>query len=123
MAMAASRTATVDGAIVRRLIGALILLAFSFQSYLAQTHIHEAVAATSAALSHHQGQSKPPVDNSPLDCPFCQAVAHVASFLMPGALLPFLAPEWVKITTLHALLADKGTVTRHDWQSRAPPSR
>jgi len=121
MAIATTRTAKIDRAIVWRLIGALVLLAFSFQSYLAQTHIHETAAAT--ALIHHPGQNNPPVDNSPLDCPFCQAVAHATGFLMPGALLPFLAPGWVKITILHNLLADKGTVTRHSWQSRAPPSR
>jgi hypothetical protein len=104
-----------------RFIAAVVLLAFGFQGYLAQTHIHETAAAT--VLTYHPGHSKAPVDNSPLDCPFCQAVAHAASFLMPAALLPFLAPEWVKITTLHALVGDKGTATRHNWQSRAPPSR
>jgi hypothetical protein len=123
MAIATTRTAKIEGAIVWRLIAALVLLAFSFQSYLAQTHIHETAATTSAALIHHPGPNKSPVDNSPLDCPFCQAVAHATGFLVPGALLPFLAPGWVKITTLHNLLADKGTATRHSWQSRAPPSR
>jgi hypothetical protein len=104
---------------VWRFIAAVVLLAFGFQSYLAQTHIHE----TAVALTYHPGHNKAPVDNSPLDCPFCQAVAHATSFLVPGALLPFLAPEWVKMTTLHNLLADKSTATRYNWQSRAPPSR
>ena len=103
-----------------RFVAALVLLAFSFQSYLAQTHIHETAAAT--ALTYHPGHNEAPVDNSPLDCPFCQAVAHATSFLMPGALLPFLAPEWVKTATLHNLLAGTGTATRYNWQSRAPPS-
>ena len=104
-------------------IAALVLLAFSFQSYLAQTHIHETAAATSAAQIYHPGQNKSPVDNSPLDCPFCQALAHATSFLMPGALLLFLAPQWVKTTTSHTLFFDKGTATKYNWQSRAPPSR
>jgi hypothetical protein len=103
-----------------RFIAALVLLAFSFQSYLAQTHIHETAAAT--ALVYHPGHSKAPVD-SPFDCPFCQAVAHATSFLMPGALLPFLAPQWVKTATLHNFRAGTGTTTRYNWQSRAPPSR
>ena len=106
---------------VWRLLAAAVLLAFSFQSYLAQTHIHE--GAATAVLVYHPGHGKPPVDNSPLDCPFCQAVTHAASFLVPGTLLPFLAPQWVKITALHNLLADKSTATKYNWQSRAPPSR
>ncbi|HEX4104659.1 MAG TPA: hypothetical protein VHX92_00355 [Rhizomicrobium sp.] len=121
MAIAAKRIAKVNGAIVWRLIGALLLLAFSFQSFLAQTHIHETAAAT--AQIYQPGHSKPPVGNSPFDCPFCQAVAHATSFLMPGTSLPFLAPGWVKTTTLHNFLAGTGTATKYNWQSRAPPSR
>jgi hypothetical protein len=105
-----------------RLLAAAVLLAFSFQSYLAQTHIHETSAATT--LTWHAGQhNKAPADNNPLDCPFCQAVAHAASFLVPGVPLPFLAPEWIATSTSHLLLADKGPATRSNWQSRAPPSR
>ena len=122
MAIAATRTAKADGTTLWRLIGALVLLAFGLQSFLAQTHIHETIAATPAALIYHSGQDKTPADNSPLDCPFCQALTHATSFLMPGALLPFLAPGWVKITILHNLLAGEGTATRYNWQSRAPPS-
>lgn len=105
-----------------RLIAVLVLLAFSFQSYLAQTHIHEPATTVSHALIFQPGHNKAPASNTPLDCPFCQAVAHASNFLLPGVLLLFLVSGVVEPVVWRDLLADKGAITRHNWQSRAPPS-
>jgi hypothetical protein len=105
-----------------RLLAAFVLLAFSFQSYVAQTHIHDRATTISAVAVHH-GHGKSPVENSPLDCPFCQVVTHAGSFLMSDAPLLFLASQWVESAAPYHLFADTGTGANHHWHSRAPPSR
>jgi hypothetical protein len=104
------------------MIAALLLLAFSFQSYIAQTHIHEIAASSPAALIHHAGHNKAPVQNSPLDCSFCQMLTHAGSVLMPDASFLLPAPQWMKMVAPHYAFANSGTTANHDWQSRAPPS-
>ena len=117
MAKAATRKRRVTG---WRLIATLVLLAFTFQSYVAQTHIHDAAPA-SAALIKNLGHNKSPVDNSPLDCPFCQAVAHAGTFFMPVAPLLFLSAQWIEMAAPHLALSASTGAAAHSWQSRAPP--
>ena len=119
MARAAART---NGRVTGwRVIAILVMLAFSFQSYVAQTHIHEAAAPATAALIKNLGHNKSPVDNSPLDCPFCQAVAHDAAFFVPHSPLLFLSAQWVEMAAPHFVLADHSADANHNWRSRAPP--
>ena len=120
MATAATRSRGLDRA--WRLLAAAMLLAFGFQSYLAQTHIHETVAATSAMLIHQPGHNKSPMENSPLDCPFCQVVTHAGNFLLSDASLLLLPSQWMETAALHHVLPDTHTAANHYWQSRAPPS-
>jgi hypothetical protein len=103
-----------------RLLAAAVLLAFSFQCYLAQTHIHE--SAGQAATTHQAQHSKAPAGNSPMDCPFCQAVAHGGNFLTPDAALLPLAMQWVAAPVSYHLPAPARGSAKHHWQSRAPPS-
>jgi hypothetical protein len=103
-----------------RLIAILALLAFTVQSYVAQTHIHDAAPA-SAAIAKKLNHDKSPLGNTPLDCPFCQAVAHAGGFFMPAAPLLFISALWVEIATPQFLLRDSSRATAHSWQSRAPP--
>jgi hypothetical protein len=103
------------------LIAALVMLAFTFQSYVAQTHIHENATPASAALIKDLGHNKSPVDNSPLDCPFCQAVAHAGGFFLPVIPLVLLCAQWVKMQAPHFASRDSSIVAAHSWQSRAPP--
>jgi hypothetical protein len=118
MAKAATRA---DGGLSGwRLIAVLLALAFTFQSYVAQTHIHQAAFAAS---SKDQGRNKSPVDNSPLTCPFCQAIAHEGLFYLPQAMLPFLEPQGVEAAKSYFVLPNNGAAHDHNWRSRAPPSR
>jgi hypothetical protein len=105
-----------------RLAAVLLLLAFGFQSYIAQTHIHDIAAKTPAAVVHQSGHDKSPLQNSPLDCSFCQMLSHAGSILMPDAAFLVPAPHWMKMTAPHYLRAGAGTTANHYWQSRAPPS-
>lgn len=118
--MATAKTKLRGGGRAWRLIAILLMLAFSFQSYLVQTHIHEP-AAVSATLIHHAGH-KAPANNTPFDCPFCQVVNHAGSFLISDVSLLLLASQWVEMTAPRHLTPEVGTVANHPWQSRAPPN-
>jgi hypothetical protein len=121
MVTATTKAGRFDRATVWRLIAALVLVAFCFQSYVVQTHIHEAHAPVAVA-GLHLSHGKAPAGNSPLDCPFCQAVAHGGSFFMPDASLLFLLPQWLWIAVPDVPPVGKSVAINHNWQSRAPPS-
>ena len=119
----ATRTAKgLERTALSRLIAALLLLAFGFQSYLAQTHIHDTAAKTPAALVQYSGHNRAPVQNSPLDCSFCQMLTQVGSTMMPDVALLVPAMQWTMMALPRYLLASAGTTANHPWQSRAPPS-
>lgn len=105
------------------------VLAFVLQSYVTQTHIHTAQpssvggASQTHVLGQVPGQSKSPLDNSPVDCPFCQAIAFAGFFVIASPPLLHLPFAWVETD---ALIFTARTISRaitHDWQSRAPPRR
>jgi hypothetical protein len=104
------------------LIVALLLLAFSFQSYVAQTHIHDIVGKAPVALVHQAGHDRAPVQNLPFDCPFCQMLTHAGSFLVPDPSLVLPSPQWTILTAWNHDFAGMAIAANHDWQSRAPPS-
>ena len=121
MAIGPARLGRFDRATMSRLVVSLLLIAFSLQSYVAQTHIHE-TAAKPAVLIHHPGHNSP-VGSSPFDCPFCQVVTHAGSFLMPEATIPLLAVQWAEMMPPQLFSAENSTAPNRNWQSRAPPSR
>jgi len=101
----------------------LVLAAFTLQSYVTQVHIHDAAPAaiTKAVASGNHG--KAPVDNSPLDCPFCQAAALAGAFALPVTpLLVLSAVSTVLAAPDHPAPASYDTVA-HIWRSRAPPQQ
>ena len=110
-----------------RFVVFLVVLVFAFQSYVAQTHIHGqaqslyGVAKIAAAPSPMPG--KLPLDNSPTDCPFCQAVNLAGAFITPAALLFQLPQMWVASVTHIVIARDASGAVAHDWKSRAPPRR
>ena len=109
----------------RNFIALLVVFAFALQSFFTQTHIHGSAlgfggAAVKFSTSDPSG-GKAPADNSPLDCPYCQAVAHSGAFFIPAA--PLLALPVTRIeraTVPISFLAIKNTA-RLNWRSRAPP--
>lgn len=101
-------------------IACLILIAFTLQSYITQTHIHNAApAAVSKIFTHSHG--KAPLDDSPVDCPFCQAVAHDGPFHLPTVPLLILSIAFVELAPLALRLRDSSEAFAHSWRSRAPP--
>jgi hypothetical protein len=109
-----------------RLLACLILVAFTLQSYVAQTHIHDAGPASigkalDAPVLNKAPGGKSPLDNSPVDCPFCQAVAHDGIFFIPASPLLFLSSVWIEMAAPIVRLAASSGERAHNWQSRAPP--
>jgi hypothetical protein len=117
VAIAAAKKRGVSG---WRLVAALVLLAFTVQSYVAQTHFHDAGLA-GTAIAKNLGQKKSPVDDNPLNCPFCQAVAHAGAIFLPGTPLLFLSAQWIETAAPHFILRDNEAAPTHSWQSRGPP--
>jgi hypothetical protein len=109
----------------RRFVVFAALLAFALQSYIAQTHIHDALQAAGAIIRQDAPQAaqpaKAPFDHSRPDCPLCQAVIHLGAALTspaPLLTLPFTSLE----TATLVFTAQTATVSiAHHWKSRAPP--
>lgn len=103
-----------------RVIACLLLISFTLQSYITQTHIHSTSTAAIAKIlvgSH----DKTPIDDGPLDCPFCQAVAHDGPFFLPAMPLLLLSVMGVELATPLFGARENAAVPAHNWQSRAPP--
>jgi len=103
-----------------RFIACLILVAFTLQSYITQTHIHNAAPAAIAKIVS-QAPSKAPIDDNPMDCPFCQAVAHDGPFFLPTVPLVILSIEFVELAAPALRFHRSWEAPAHIWQSRAPP--
>lgn len=99
------------------------LLAFTFQSFIAQIHVHTAPWAASSMLDAGKAAQpgKLPASDDQSNCPICQAVLHGGQFITPSA-VTFALPSFVVFFV--ATGAQKVPVIQagsHNWQSRAPP--
>ena len=111
------------------------LVAFLFQSYVVQTHIHytsgadagafvsggaslKAVAGTTVAGPH---DPKSPTDD-PAHCPICQEFLHAGQYLAPAPILALLITAVVVPITILRAVAVTASPVSHDWRGRAPPS-
>ncbi len=103
-----------------RFVACFLLIAFTLQSYITQTHIHNGTpAAISKIVTGSHG--KAPVDDNPMDCPFCQAVAHNGPFFLPAAPLLLLSAVWTELAAPSLRMRVTADAAAHNWQSRAPP--
>jgi hypothetical protein len=109
----------------RRFVVYIALFTFALQSYVTQTHIHDAsqgfggIAKIAATQSPAPG--KAPFHHNKADCPLCQAVVHAGFFVSPATPLLHLPFTLVETVAPVFTLAVASNATAHDWQSRAPP--
>lgn len=99
------------------------MIAFTWQSFVTQTHIDPAqmpVAAVRGAPAHVS--QVPAAPDRPIDCPICHDAALAGHYLTPG-------PAWVLapiVVVLWRFTVDGKAEARrarsHDWRSRAPPT-
>jgi hypothetical protein len=128
-----SRTHPAPG-FARWTITLFVFLAFAFQSYVTQTHIHfphEAAvdifasadqnrALNDQAPGKHNPDKYPPNDD-PANCPICQEVMHTGAFVMPDFVALLLPSQPISIVPIVIALPAAIETVSHAWQSRAPP--
>jgi hypothetical protein len=107
-------------------VALLIAIAFAMQSFVTQTHIHGVSQgfegpALVKTFSNVPAQGQAPADNNPVDCPYCQAIAHSGAFFAPAA--PLLVPLVLRAerAALGVIVRALGRSPGRNWQSRAPP--
>jgi hypothetical protein len=114
-----------------------VFLAFAFQSYVTQTHIHfphQAAVNIFAAIEKDaplakvntpgkQNPDKYPPADDPDNCPICQEVMHSGQFVMPDFVAMVLPSQPVSIVPLILDLPAIIETVSHAWQGRAPPHR
>jgi hypothetical protein len=100
----------------------LILAAFALQSYVVQTHIHDATPAAVSKIFTAIGHGKSPANNSPLDCPFCQATLSDA-FVLSSAPFIFFLPVGIFLAAPDRPGPASYDTAAHIWRSRAPPQQ
>jgi hypothetical protein len=109
----------------------LVLLAFTWQSFLTQTHIHHPPAVAligdigANALPSETGKGSKdryPANEDPANCPLCQEIMHAGQVIVPAALLLVL-PSYAAFNFI--VFVETTTSVRapsHIWQGRAPPA-
>ncbi|MGN6149741.1 MAG: DUF2946 family protein [Rhizomicrobium sp.] len=122
----------------RALLTLFCLFAFSFQSYISQTHIHRPGTAdfgigislsgkssvsvdakASAAKSEKSQQS--PLNDDVSNCPLCQAVLHAGLFLNPALLVLLLPDTQSAVGPALIVSSHHRAAPSYAWQSRGPP--
>ncbi len=112
------------GSVKWRALTWILLLAFTLQSYITQTHIHPAAhpaANASIAKITNKAPAPAPGDPDALNCPFCQAIATAGAFFTPAAPLLILPTQWVKVTMPRVSVILLHPAFARGWNSRAPP--
>jgi hypothetical protein len=102
------------------------LLAFSWQSVVAETHFHSPSESVSGSVivkqdGHGQPAQRSAPSDSPASCPICRALAHVSHYLPPTPIV-FDAPGPAISPIVSAAVTVSVLPKRwHGWRSRAPP--
>jgi len=104
-----------------------MLVVFSWQSFVAQTHNHFASAPISTAAGQTGAVAATSSDrNSPFDspanCPICREIAQSAAYLPPAPIVlpaPQAMPVWLITGLAFGLSLERRLL---GWHSRAPPT-
>lgn len=119
------------------LVSTLALIAFAFQSYITQTHIHlPSVSVTwskmaaadrnsakgNVSAQKHAPNNNGPANDEPVKCPLCQAVGYAGHFVTPSAASTLLLPaSAISILPLLLALTPPRETPSHGWRGRGPP--
>lgn len=111
------------GGSFRSLVCLFVLVSFTFQSFLVQTHLHnlpqsftESIGTTGVTASH---DAKAPLNAD--KCFLCQEYLHGGTYLLPTALAAL--PPTAAASLLPFVLAPlhSARTLSHNWLGRAPP--
>jgi len=105
----------------RSLISLVVMLVFSVQSFLVQTHLHNLPQSLSAAagITASTPSSKAPLDAD--KCFLCQEYLHGGTYLTPAAAAVLPPSAAVSLKPLRLALAFADRPVSHSWMGRAPP--
>jgi hypothetical protein len=118
-------------------VASLALIAFTFQSYVTQTHVHFALpgsmrtaeladsAAQAGKLANNQldtQKNKTPSNDDPLKCPLCQAVGYAGHFVTPSVAALVLPLTLIAILPLAIPIVSQRGSPSHIWRGRGPPN-
>lgn len=109
-----------------RAVVLLTLLAFTFQGYLTQAHIHWLSAGAPVVADVFDGAPSPakdkaPLKNDPANCPLCQQIAGAGQFVTPAAAAILLPSLSISVIEVVAAAAHFVAPASHSWRGRAPP--
>ena len=104
------------------LLNLVVLLAFSLQSFLVQTHLHnlpQTFAAVAGVTVSAPAPTQTPVDAD--KCFLCQEYLHGGVYLTPAAAA--VLPPSAVVSLLPLALAPfvAARLVSHNWMGRAPP--
>ena len=109
-----------------RLVATLgLMLAFAFQNYVTQSHVHGSTGISWSVdrvldiAGGDFGKGKP-AQGDPAKCPACQAAAH-GQFLTPAAAAAFISVFTISTIALAIETSRPTDTVSHNWQGRAPP--
>jgi hypothetical protein len=116
----------------RNLLIALLLLASSFQSFIAQTHVHRVPTALPCVHSLRTQSCAPAgkrealiqpaeVATDAATCQFCQAVAQTGAVLPSERTISLALAAANVVVALPAPQVDVGQVLRSNSRQRGPP--
>jgi hypothetical protein len=103
----------------------LALIAFTFQSFVAQVHFHTTPWTVSTSLDAGKASQpgKLPANDDQSSCPICQVLLHAGQFVTPPAIALALPSFALFFVATAADPASPAQTASHNWQSRAPPRR
>jgi len=119
-----TRAIPVSVSVSRRLVMLFAVLAFAFQAYLVQTHIH-GQPITPALNAHVSAPAQPaPFDPlAPANCALCQEILHAGAAITPDAAPFTLLLNWIAMAPAVTHLPSAAQAPPTGWHSRAPPVR
>ena len=111
---------------VRRLVTLALLLAFAFQAYVVQIHVH-GQPVQGSVTQQFQGQSPAkPLPSDPLNpatCKLCQELIHSGAAITPAGPAFVLLLNWAAAHLPPSQLPAAALAPQTGWQGRAPPRR
>lgn len=107
----------------RRFVCLMVLVAFTFQGFLVQTHIHGLLPfAAAAAGTQTVSSSKDSGATQDIDhCLLCQEFMHAGAYLMPAAFAALPPYVTAGVVVRIAVPLVEAASPSHIWTSRAPP--
>lgn len=125
------------GSLRQRLILFVTLIAFAFQSYVVQTHVHVLANSNSgiavsknfvadskahAASTQTPDQGRYPPGDDPAHCPICQEFLLAGQYVTPAPVTALLLTVVVAPVAVVSEIAVPFIPVSHNWYGRAPPT-